>query len=174
MKLLGEIIKKQGINTSGKVICREAVRGVIIKGRTLLMIYSSKDGDYKFPGGGVISGETLEAALIREIREECGATVLSINDDLGKVIEYDIPKEKNYDVFKMISYYYICEVDPNFGEQSLDKYEKELGFTPVWVDIDEAISANQTLIDSNSSSRWTQRETFVLKYIKDKLGVRLA
>lgn len=174
MELLKEIVKKQGINFDGKAICREAVRGVIVKGRTLLMIYSSKNGDYKFPGGGIDTGETHEAALVREIREESGATVLSINGELGKVIEYDIPKEKNYDVFKMISYYYICEVGSNFGEQSLDKYEKDLGFTPVWVDIDEAISVNQMLIDSNSSSRWTRRETFVLKYIKDRFGVRLA
>lgn len=110
------------------------------------MVYSSKDGDYKFPGGGVDIGETYETALAREIREECGATVTSINDELGKVTEFDFSIDKNYDVFKMTSFYYICEVDPNFGEQSLDQYEKDLGFTPVWVDIDNAISTNQMLI----------------------------
>lgn len=164
MKLLKGIIRKQGIDFNGKKIYREAVRGVVIKDKTLLMIYSSKYGDYKFPGGGIDIGESHETALVREIREECGATVLSINDELGKVIEYDIPIEENYDVFEMVSFYYICEVDPNFGEQSLDQYEKDLGFTPIWVDIDKAISTNKMLIDSNNFPRWTPREVFVLEH----------
>ena len=168
MKLLKEIVRKQGINFDGNTIYREAVRGVIIKDKTLLMIYSSKDGDYKFPGGGVDIAETYESALVREISEECGAKVLSINDELGKVIEFDIPIEEDYDVFKMVSFYYICEVDPNFGEQSLDQYEKDLGFTPIWVDIDKAILTNQRLIDSNNFPRWTPRELFVLEYIKEE------
>jgi len=168
MKLLKEIIRKPGINFEGKTIYREAVRGIVFKGKTLLMIYSTKDGDYKFPGGGIDLGETYETALAREIREECGAKVLSINDELGKIIEFDIPIEENYDVFKMVSFYYICEVDLDFGEQSLDQYEKDLGFTPVWVDIDKAISANQMLIDSKNFPRWTPRELFALEYIKEK------
>ncbi len=57
MKLLKEIIRKQGINFDGKTVYREAVRGVIIRNKTLLMVYSSKDGDYKFPGGGVDIGQ---------------------------------------------------------------------------------------------------------------------
>jgi ADP-ribose pyrophosphatase YjhB (NUDIX family) len=168
MKLLKEIVRKQGINFGGKAIYREAVRGVIIKNKTLLMVYSSKDGDYKFPGGGVDIGETYETALVREINEECGATVLSINGYLGKVIEFDIPIEEDYDVFKMASYYYICEVNPNLGEQSLDQYERDLGFKPLWIDIDKAISINKMLIGSNYFPRWTPRETFVLEHIKEK------
>lgn len=171
MKLLNEIIRSQGINFNGKTFYREAVRGVIIKDNTLLMIYSSKDGDYKFPGGGVNKGETYEGTLIREVSEECGAEVLSVIDELGKVIEYDIPIEENYDIFKMVSFYYICEVDPNFGEQSLDQYEKDLGFIPIWVDIDKAISTNQILVGSNSYPRWTLRELFMLKYIKERYGL---
>ena len=172
MKLLKEIIRKQGINFDGKTIYREAVRGVIFRNRALLMVYSPKNGDYKFPGGGVDTGETHETAIVREIREECGAKVLSINDELGKVIEFDIPIEEDYDVFKMVSFYYICEVDPDFGEQSLDQYEKDLGFTPIWVDIDKAILTNKMLIDSNNFPRWTPREIFVLEYIKEKFNYK--
>jgi len=168
MKLLNEIVRKQGINFNGKTIYREAVRGVIIKDRALLMVHSPQEGDYKFPGGGVDLGETYETALVREISEECGATVLSINDELGKVVEFDIPIEEDYDVFKMVSFYYICEVDPNFGEQSLDQYEINLGFTPIWIDIDKALSTNRMLVNSNNYPRWTPREIFVLEYIKAK------
>lgn len=68
----------------------------------------------------------------------------------------------------MVSFYYICEVDPNLGEQTLDQYEKDLGFTPMWVDIDKAILTNQMLIGTNNFPRWISRETFVLKHIKEK------
>ena len=139
-----------------------------MQGKNLLMVYSSKAGDYKFPGGGIDRGETHQIALVREIREECGAAVVSIHGELGKVIELDIPLEQEYDVFNMASFYYLCEVDPNFGEQSLDQHEKELGFTPVWVDIDKAISANRMLLGSNTYPRWTPREIFVLEYIKNE------
>lgn len=68
----------------------------------------------------------------------------------------------------MISTYYLCEVNPIFGKRTLDQYEEDLGFTPVWVDINEAISTNEKLIDSNLFPRWTPRELYVLEYIKDK------
>lgn len=109
----------------------------------------------------------MKARLLEKL-EKCGASVISINGYLGKVIEYDIPIEEDYDVFKMASYYYICDVDPNFGERSLDQYEKDLGFIPIWIDIDKAILTDQMLIDSNKFSRWSPREIFVLEHIKEK------
>ena len=76
MKLLKKIVRTQGINFEGETIYREAVRGIILNGKKLLMIYSSKDGDYKFPGGGVELGETYEETLVREVKEESGALEL--------------------------------------------------------------------------------------------------
>jgi 8-oxo-dGTP pyrophosphatase MutT (NUDIX family) len=171
MKLLKEFIRNQDINLNGKAIYREAVRGVALRGKTLLMIRSSKDGDLRFPGGGVKPGETHEAALSREIREECGAALLSVQGGLGYVVECGAPVEKDFDVFKMASFYYICEVNSDFGEQSLDRYEEDLGFRPVWADIDEAISTNKALIDAGRHPRWTPRETFVLEYVKEAFGL---
>lgn len=168
MKLLKEIMRKQGVNTVGRTISREAVRGVILKGKSLLLVYSTNVGDYKFPGGGVDEGESYEYALVREIKEECGADVLSIIGELGKVIEYDMPVEADYDVFKRISYYYMCDVDSNFGRQSLDDYEKALGLIPVWVDIDMAIKENKVLMETDPCPGWVQRETYVLEYIKER------
>lgn len=72
MKILTEIHRRAGIHAKGKTIYRTAVRGVILRGRNLLMIHSSHVGDYKFPGGGVDEGETHAQALSREIQEECG------------------------------------------------------------------------------------------------------
>lgn len=118
MKLLKEITRKQGLNYGGRMLFREAVRGVILKDRTLLMIYAAKDEEYIFPGGGVDAGETYEDALAREIYEECGARLLSVKGEIGKVIEYDKPDKEGYDVFNIISYFYLCDVEPDFGVRS--------------------------------------------------------
>lgn len=169
MTFIKEIYHKENLDLNGKIITREAVRGIILKGKKVLMIFSSKNGDYKFPGGGVETGESYKETLRREIQEECGALVSQIERRIGKAIEYDRPIEKDYDVFKMTSYYYICKVEENYCDQNLDQYEKELDFKPVWVDVDIAIENNKSIMNSNSKEapRWTKRDTFVLEQIKE-------
>ena len=49
MPLLTTIHRADGINIHGKTIQRTAVRGVIQRGRELLMIYSANAGDYQLP-----------------------------------------------------------------------------------------------------------------------------
>lgn len=171
MRVLKEIFREDGINTQGKTLHREAVRGIVLRQHTILMIYSSVNGDYKFPGGGVYKNETCKDALIREFQEECGAKLSHIGQEIGCVIEYSIPREKNYDVFKMTSRYFLCGIDGGFREQHLDQYEQDLGFCPVLVDIDTAIQTNSTLLHTTDRKipRWTNRETFVLKYIKENI-----
>jgi 8-oxo-dGTP pyrophosphatase MutT (NUDIX family) len=169
MSILAEIHRRPGMNIKGKTIYRTAVRGVILRGRSLLMIYSSNVGDYKFPGGGVSQGETHAQALAREIQEECGMSVAHIAAEIGAVVEYNVTMESNYDVFKMTSHYYLCNVEDGFGIQKLDAYEQDLGFQPVWIDIEDAIQGNKTLLDSNKTPEWLRREIFVLKYIQQNL-----
>jgi 8-oxo-dGTP pyrophosphatase MutT (NUDIX family) len=169
MYILAEIHRNKGINIHGRTIHRAAVRAVIHRGRELLMVYSANVGDYKLPGGGVDNGESHEQALRREIGEECGALLVEFGESIGAVIEYKIPVEAEYDVFKMTSHYYLCRVDDGFGAQKLDGYEKDLGFKPVWVDIDEAISTNQSLLNSDKIPEWLKRELFVLNHIRQLL-----
>lgn len=169
MNILTEIHRSHGVPTQGRTVHRTAVRGVILRGRNLLMIYSSKVGDYKFPGGGVDKAESHTQALRREIQEECGTTVAHIGSEIGAVIEYDIPVEKEFDIFKMTSHYYECDVQDGFGTQQLDEYEQDLGFKPVWIDIDDAIQQNKALLESENMPDWLKREIFVLEYIQQKI-----
>ena len=50
----------------------QRVAAVIIKERKILLMHRIKDGReyFVFPGGGVEENESLESALVREIKEE--------------------------------------------------------------------------------------------------------
>ena len=172
MRLLKAIVHKKGMVTRGKTFCRAAVRAIIFSEGKLLMVYSSQNGDYKFPGGGVQPGETQTEALRREVMEECGARVARIEGAFGKVVEYDLPLEPAYEVFKMSSYYYICQIDQHLGRQRLDPYEADLGFRPGWVDVELALRTNLSLLGDaqRERPRWTEREAFVLEQVRDWLG----
>ena len=163
--LLGEIYRTPNIPTHGKTTTRQAVRAIICRVDKLLMIYSPVNGDYKFPGGGVKNGESHAQALRREICEECGISGAQVGEPYGRVIEYDRPVETDYDVFKMTSHYYFCRTDAATAPQRLDDYERQLGFTPRWVTIAEAIRANQAVLHASDRPvpRWTRRDTFVLE-----------
>ena len=147
---------------------REAVRGIIWDGSKLLMVHSTQIGDYKFPGGGMEAGETHEATLRREVREECGAEIVEFGQPFGKIIEVDSAFEAEFDTFHMASYYYLCNVDGNFGAQKLDDYEEEMGYKPVWVSIEEALRANEMPVAAAPAGlpRWAAREAFVLGLVK--------
>lgn len=77
--------------------------------------------------------------------------------------------ESNYDVFKMTSHYYQCDVEGSFGAQKLDDYEQDLGFKPIWIDINQAIECNKVLLDSQNMPEWLRREIFVLEYLQQNL-----
>ena len=168
MRTLVEINHKPGINPAGRTAFREAVRGIILRGSRLLLIYSTRNGDYKFPGGGIQPGETHAAALSRELREECGASEVHHLVPFGQAVEYNRSIEADYEVFKMTSYYYLCEIGPVIVSQQLDRYEQELGFTPVWVEIEQAIQANAALLldEERKAPPWTRRDLAVLEKVK--------
>ena len=55
---------------------RDSARAIIFIGDKLLMVRSKKYGEYKFPGGGIDLNETHTEALIREVMEETGYSLL--------------------------------------------------------------------------------------------------
>lgn len=167
MQLLTQIFHKANLSLSGKTVTREAVRAIILKSDQVLMVYSPLNGDYKFPGGGVKKDEEHTVALQREVLEECGANLSRIIAEFGYVIEYDLPEEEEFDLFRMNSYYYVCEVEDGFAAQKLDDYEQEYGFRPAWVTLEHAIAVNRALLENPPPNiqRWVRRELFVLEML---------
>ena len=147
---------------------RTAARGIIRKGTQYLMIYS-KYGDYKFPGGGVEQGETLEDAVIREVQEETGFLVIrSSLKEYGTVFER---RKGEYDnILEMDSHYFICEVEAEAGSRNLDEYEEEYDYQIVWMTLQEAMERNSQVYDLETCP-WVIRDTKVMEYLAEKENV---
>lgn len=144
---------------------RVAVRSVIYNQNSLLMV-QSKNGEYKFPGGGVKIEEDLENALLREVREETGFTRVRVLSLLGEAIERKKDMFNEDEFFEMNSQYYLCElINDDTLNQDLDDYERDLEYKPVFIGLEEAIESNEKLIDFlyGESRRWTLRDTLVMK-----------
>jgi 8-oxo-dGTP pyrophosphatase MutT (NUDIX family) len=170
MRLNKIIYKKDNLDLSQKTFQRKAVRGVILQGKKLLMLYSNKYGDYAFPGGGMEKGESRIEALKREIREECGVKISSEIELMGQIIEYNNDPPEGYEIFKMTSYYYITEIEVELGSLDLEYYELELDLENQWIDVNKAIANNKEIIESQRETPiWALREVKALQYIKENI-----
>jgi ADP-ribose pyrophosphatase YjhB (NUDIX family) len=161
------IIGEREIPPGYEINRRTAVRAVLLYGDKVLMVRTNR-GDYKFPGGGVNSGEEPEKALVREIAEETGFVKVKIGRRLGEVVQQNIDQMDNRKYFVMKSIYYLGELEDltNYGPD-LDDYEAELEFHGELVTLQQALDVNQSILRNNNGDRniWMIRETEVLKYL---------
>ncbi len=152
----------------GSVFRRKAARGVVRRGDRYLMIYG-KYGDYNFPGGGVKQGESLEEALVREVKEETGYRVI-----LQSIQKFMCVHEKRKgdidDRLEMDSYYYLCQVEDGVEERCLDEYEEKYEYEAGWITLDEAIEKNERVKDYETIP-WVIRETMVMKELWENFQV---
>lgn len=153
----------------GSVFKRTAVRGIIEREGKVLLI-AGKYGDYKFPGGGAKPGETLEGTLQREVREETGYALKA-----GSARKWGVVTERRKgeqdDIVEMESHYFFCDVEGPEGEQSLDDYEEEYGYRPVWMTLSEAIRKNRMAEQQDTSPiPWVTRDRKVMERLLEEGG----
>lgn len=145
---------------------RIAVRAVIINQNSLFLVHLKTTNEYKFPGGGVEENEFLLDALKREVLEESGATITKVKECLGYIDQIYPDKFNHLQTFYMRSIYYLCEISETFAQQHLSNQETALNFSPVWVDIQEAINTNKRRIDNGIEYHWTERELWMFEFLK--------
>ena len=79
------------------------VGAVVLDGTRVLLVKRAHEplkGEWSLPGGAVELGETLEKAIVREVREETGLDV-----DLGPMV--DVLDRLRYDSDGRVKYHYV-------------------------------------------------------------------
>lgn len=170
MKLLKIFDNRRTKVGSQPIIYRNAARAIIMKNGKLLMVYSEKSNEYKFPGGGMEKDESRETALKREVHEEVGHIIKSVNEPLGYTDQIFNDQYDDLTYFYQRSYYYFCEVEDEYVGMKLSESETALKFIPKWVTIEEAIHVNQVKVDTDNEYHWTERELYILKLLKEMRG----
>ncbi len=135
---------------------RDSARAIIRLGQEkLALVYATKLGYYKFPGGGIHEDEDKIAALIREVQEEVGLEVIpSSVKEFGVAHRFQKSGKIADTIFVQDNFYYECQVQGTDGRsakdqdslkinnQTLDDYEDKAGFELRIVSIKEALNTN--------------------------------
>ena len=146
-----------------KAFSRPSARAIVIENGRVAMVYSQKYGHYKFPGGGIEVGESREAALVREAREEAGL-VLDPQSIRPYGFVHRIERGDREPLFIQDNFYYLASASA-LVPQELDGYEAAEGYTLRWVDPREAAAADRSLIPAFEPRRrfMLLREAMVLE-----------
>jgi ADP-ribose pyrophosphatase YjhB (NUDIX family) len=170
MRLLKSTIHSDIQNLSANQFTRKATRAIVIKGEKILLLYTKRYHDYSLPGGGVDDDESITDGLIRELKEETGAHNVKNIQAFGLYEEYRPWYKNDFDIIHMQSYCFVCNIDEELLEPELELHEINNGMYPIWKNIHEAISHNETTIANNEKKGLSiERETFLLKLIVKEL-----
>ena len=144
---------------------RITVRAVLKnKNNEYAVMYSDEFKLYSLPGGGVEKGESLIDAIKREVWEETGCIINSI-EELGYVEE-----NRAHCDYTQINYYFVLETNDEILCSHLTNNEIKHGITALWLSFFEMYKRiSSPLHDTNQKKFLQARDVVALdEYIKQK------
>ena len=165
MRLLFEMDKKD-YGKCTHTFVRNSARSIIIVNNKIAMIHSLKYDYYKFPGGGIESGENPIDAMVRETREESGLVVKPETiKEYGYVHRIQTSDLDETECFVQDNYYYLCEAEECVVAQNLDEYEFTETYTLEFVNPKTAIRKNRNVTQTPYNQAMFEREARVLELL---------
>lgn len=111
-----------------------AAGGVVVRGERVLVLRRPKRGEVRLPKGHVEPGEEVQAAAVREVREESGYADLVLKADLGaRLVEFE---RDGRHVARTERYFLMVPAD-----EAASPAAGEGQFEPLWLAWDEALAA---------------------------------
>jgi|APHM01.1.fsa_nt_gi ADP-ribose pyrophosphatase len=111
---------------------RQAARCLIMRENKIALLFLQSFNYHKFPGGGIKTGEEIEEALRREIREEIGSKA-NVIEKLGRTTSH-----RSRQGTRHISHFFLAN-EKESGQPQLTEEEKKQGYTTQWTSLDRII-----------------------------------
>ena len=116
---------------------RIRVGGIVLHDEALLVMFRRREGReyYTFPGGGVEEHESLEDALLRELREET-----SVEVKLG-MVRYELHRPEDTSLRNRREYFFVCTYvhgEPMLAQNSIEEKINDPQnnfFQPRWMSV---------------------------------------
>jgi len=152
MKLLRRFTDKEILGTDGlsNTKPRLTARAILRHNSQIAVMYAGKFDLYSLPGGGVEKGETVIAALNREVLEETGCRCDFIQE-LGYVEE-----NRAYCDYTQISYYYVVDTACDSLHPALTEAEVKNLTTVAWYSLEEAYRLIAAPVHMNPQRKYLQ------------------
>ena len=167
MKLIATIEDKVKINQVHITKKRYAARAVVFNGEAVALLHVSRDSYDKLPGGGTEKDESTIQTLEREIIEEIGCEIDSIQE-IGRVDEI-----RALHKLHQVSYCYIARCKSEKYPPMFTQKEIDAGFKVLWVkSINDAIKALENDTPNSYEGEFIQKRDLIIlkearKFIKN-------
>lgn len=121
---------------------RPSAYGVVIRGSKVLLC--KHFGKHNLPGGSIDLGETPEAAVIREVKEETGIDVANPRL-LGMESDFFRMSHSDGSCIQAILLYYVCDyVGGQLSTDGFDEEEKQYAELAEWTPLEQLDSIEVT------------------------------
>lgn len=131
-------IDKKDYEPNAEAFYRPSAKAIIRKDDKIVLLYSRALDFYEFPGGGIEAGETKKQALIREVSEETGLSILTESIRPFGCIRRK-QKGKFEPLFIQDNFFYFCDTAGTIEKPRFTPGELQADFILKYITVAEAI-----------------------------------